>query len=335
MLGRETLLGAIVILLLSAAIAAVETDSGQWNVHIRSDYPYKYNIIGNDLKITITVDYVAKNACYGIIPEVSKGNCDNCYNVVLTERTPAPGRFCAEVIRQIPIVSVTIPLNPDAESRDVYVNITEANAPAEPIIPIECVALEGKIVRTNIELQMCQVQSCDQEKVERLKSELEALQEEYKKECKEFPPKIKPIIPKPSPVPPDFNKIHIPVPMPDLNVIVEDGKKFLKVGDIKLALDTELGVSGNRIVSMVSGKPVDLNVEAAIKRVQKMLGNVKVDEVAVKDLGSGPVYEAKVEKEGKLLGIFPVKMTVTTIINGENLQIERVEKPWWSALVWG
>ncbi len=200
----------------------------KWNVKIESPYKYTYEIHGSTLHLTIYVNYTARNSCYGVKAVVEPMRCPNCYEVKIIEIKPAKNQICAEVIRNIPTVSVDIPLS-NATS-NVLIKITKAERGGTiPISPIICVKIEAKNTRIQQELRNCKI-SCTEEEKKRILEGISELREEAQKNgCKIHIPE--PVFPKqqiekqkppekPVPLknPPEPQKPKTPTPQPKPHV---------------------------------------------------------------------------------------------------------------------
>lgn len=342
-LGILFIVSAAEALSLSITQESAAPQAMNWNVVVNSPYPYDYVINGNTLYLTLHVNYTARNSCYGIEAEASRGDCTNCYKVLVHERKPRPDEMCAEVIRQIPDVTVKMELS--EENKNVYINvlkttgIEDINTPIiKPGIPIDCIKMEAEIVRLQREFQKCLAGEC--ENINEFAQKLEELKRKYREQCKKEPPKVPPI--EPVSAPPKKPIIILPEKPIDLNMIKlpvkikrEDGKIIIESNKISITTDVNLEVIGDQIISTVSKKPIDLNVDRILERVRKTIKLENVVQVELRDNGEEPVYEIKGESQGRLFGIIPVKLKVETKVSATTGDVLGVKKPWWSFLVWG
>lgn len=301
----------------------------RWGIHIESPYRYDYTVDNNAIHIKIYVNYTARNACYGVRTEVEEGSCTNCYTVRIHEIIPEKGMMCAQVIREIPYVTVDIPLPRDGN--EVYVTVISEirTAPPEEIpetnalVPIECVALEAKITR----LQMnCTAGECD----DSVAKELNALQERYREMCGKEPPSFRPYMPEP---PKETPKIILPsqLPIPPEGIREENGRIVIETGAVRVEVETNLAVSGEKVISVKSGKAVDLNVDRIVEVVKRTVTG-EIAQMKLVDTGVKPIYVAEARERRRLLGFIPVNVNVRVFVDAGSGEPITVEKPWWSFL---
>jgi hypothetical protein len=96
-------------------------------------------------------------------------------------------------------------------------------------------------------------------------------------------------------------------------------------------------------VKLSNGKDSEIKVmpdTASQKAMEKLKMNVCSEEnncqIELKEVGQGEqvkaVYEVKVQKQAKVLGLFKTKMQVQAQVDAENGEIIQSNKPWWAFL---
>jgi len=294
-------------------------------VHVDSPYRYEYRVVDGEVQLILHVNYTARNSCYGIYTEVEQGSCEGCYTVRVIEKKPEKGMMCAQVIRNIPTVSAHIPIPKGV--RTIWITVTSGTGKGGINLPSECIALEGKIVQVGELLrQSCVAGECDKN----LSEEYNRLAERYRKICGKEPPRIapprEPEPPKrPIILPPGGPKIPIHLPV-NVRVREENGKIVVEGNVARVVVDLNLEFLQTR---------VDLNVDHIHKKIREKAKVENIKKIVLRKGGTGPIYVAEGEKEGRLLGIIPIKLHIQVIASAENGEVISVRKPWWSFLVWG
>jgi len=118
-------------------------------------------------------------------------------------------------------------------------------------------------------------------------------------------------------------------------------KTTIKSDNIEATSSEKIKVVENKLyIESSSGKNSEVKImpETASAKAIEKLGEVKNVKIELKQVGNGdtakPAYQVSAQKEVKLLGMFKVKMTVNTQVNSETGEAVKMQKPWWSFLVW-
>ncbi|MEM3060507.1 MAG: hypothetical protein QXW70_02385 [Candidatus Anstonellales archaeon] len=141
---------------------------------------------------------------------------------------------------------------------------------------------------------------------------------------------------------------------------IEISPKVLKAGKVEVKAEGKVVEANVSKKSKVEIKPVsdkvlvsDRGVEAEVQKIVLSQNAIKVGEGEVKvspfevanKLGISPkkirivedekkaAYVVDAEKDGKLLGLIPIKVSRTFVVDANTSDILKEEKPWWSALV--
>lgn len=112
-----------------------------------------------------------------------------------------------------------------------------------------------------------------------------------------------------------------------VEVIKERGKVQLRVGNLVVDVKANITVEGNQIRTRVG--VVRVMPDEVVQKLRIRVRNIQLVE------RERPVYIIECEKEGRLLGIFPIRISVTTEVDAETGAVIKEKKPWWAFLVFG
>lgn len=123
-----------------------------------------------------------------------------------------------------------------------------------------------------------------------------------------------------------------------------DGKTKLNSGDVKVDTELPIEVEGNNIlVTQSDGVKSEIKImpdvasEIALNRLRlKVCSEENNCTIELKEVGkeeqSQIVYEFKIQRESKILGLFKKQMSVSAQVNAENGEVISIGKPWWAFL---
>ncbi len=123
-----------------------------------------------------------------------------------------------------------------------------------------------------------------------------------------------------------------------------DGRTKLNSGDVKIKTDLPIESEGNNLrATQSNGVKSEIKImpvvasETALNRLRlKVCSEENNCTIELKEIGKGEqaqiVYELKIQRESKILGLFKKQMQVSTQVNAENGKIVKTEKPWWAFL---
>lgn len=129
-----------------------------------------------------------------------------------------------------------------------------------------------------------------------------------------------------------------------INIMSIEGKTKLNSGDskveTKLSIEVEQNIiratQSNGIKSEIKIMP-DVASKIALDRLElKVCSEENNCTIELKEVGKGEqtqiVYEFKIQRDSKILGLFKKQMNVLIQVNAENGKIISTEKPWWAFL---
>ena len=296
------------------------------HVIVKSPYPYEYEVQDNEVILTIHINYVARNSCYGVRAEVENGECKGCYVVKLVEKTPTKDAMCAQIIRTIPTVTAHIPILEGI--REIKIEVQELSADKSErkklSKSLDCLALEVKMAKIREALANCmRTGNCEE-----VRETLRKLAKEYEKKCGPVEP-IRPIAPPEPPAPP-----RIIIPKLPVELDINNDTVILKGKNITVRVRTKVSVTEKGLVSNISGKEITPDVDEIVEKVQNS-AHVEVRDAELIDTGTGPKYVVKAVKKGRILGIFPTTVDVQVVVDATSGNVVKTEMPWWSFLLWG
>jgi len=294
-------------------------------VKVNSPFPTDYMVLDDHVELKIFVDYTAPNACYGLDVQVEPERCPDCYLVRIVEKTPPPGAVCAQVIRHIPVVTAELPLPRETNVLHVRVEMGGSTPAVGP--SLRCIALGVKMEKIREELMQCaKDRQCDD-----LERELRRISKMYDANCAGAAALPSP---KPSEIPIKPPVVELPKIPAKLDI---NGDALVAEGqNVTVRIRTDIAPTNGGFVSVKSGKPVDLNVDAIIARIRESIRHVaKIINAELVDTGMGPRYVVKVEEEKRLLWVIPVRIRANVVVDASTGEIVDVKKPWWAFIFGG
>ncbi len=313
-----------------------ENEGAEWKVSVKSPYPYSYRFRGNVLLLDINVNYTARNACYSVYAVVTPIRCPNCYDVYIRERRPAPGEMCAQVIRQIPVVTAKIgPLSRATKSVYVVVHGMNGIMPEQNTIygRVKCAVIEKELANLKKMLEQCRVsRNCSEKEI---LQELREKEAELWSECNYKPkPTTPPIAPKPIiinpilPVPPRFKVVLSTVPV---NVVKRDNSVVIEGKEASAKVLSTLIVSDGKLIDKSSGITINVAPDSVAKKIRKKTGG-EIEAMALENIGGKPTYVVRVKRRIRVW-VFTIDIPEKAVIDASSGAVITVEKPWYAGIL--
>ncbi len=121
----------------------------------------------------------------------------------------------------------------------------------------------------------------------------------------------------------------------------EAGQIIIKNNETQATSSEKIKVVENKLLienSEGQYSEVKIMPETASEKAIEKLGNVQNVQIELKQTGTDSstksVYMVKGEKEVKIFGLFKIKMAVSSEVSAETGEVVKIQKPWWSFLVW-
>ena len=128
----------------------------------------------------------------------------------------------------------------------------------------------------------------------------------------------------------DSNKLKLEVD--DKDIEIELKSEGISISDGKIVVDGDISIEYENgvLVSSNSGKKISIMPSELGKKTEFLKKNFI--KISIVDEGN-PKYIAKIEEEGKFIGIIPLSVGIDYEISAETGDIMGVDTPWWSAFV--
>ena len=114
----------------------------------------------------------------------------------------------------------------------------------------------------------------------------------------------------------------------------EIGKSILESGKVEATTSEEIEIEEGKLYTKTNKtkKQVKVLPATASERAREAVKMHKIKDIELVVVDKRPVYIVKGEQEAKLFGFIPTKINTTVEISGEDGEVVKIIKPWWSSL---
>jgi len=114
----------------------------------------------------------------------------------------------------------------------------------------------------------------------------------------------------------------------------EIGKSILESGKVEATTSEEIEIEEGKLYTKTNKtkKQVKVLPATASERAREAVKMHKIKDIELEVVDKRPVYIIKGEQEAKLFGFIPTKINTTVEISGEDGEVVKIIKPWWSSL---
>jgi len=131
-------------------------------------------------------------------------------------------------------------------------------------------------------------------------------------------------------VPANISKVNVVIG--NKTITITPGSKIkITVSNETAEADFELELVNNTLVDPATNKTIKILPNEIRNRMKKE----KINKMSLQRIKGKPVYVVNAEKQGRLLGVIPVRMKVTHNVDPTTGNIDATIKPWWGFLVTG
>jgi len=114
----------------------------------------------------------------------------------------------------------------------------------------------------------------------------------------------------------------------------EIGKSILESGKVEATTSEEIEIEEGKLYTKTNEtkKQVKVLPATASERAREAVKMHKIKDIELVVVDKRPVYIVEGEQEAKLFGFIPTKINTTVEISGEDGEVVKIIKPWWSSL---
>ncbi len=252
-----------------------------------------------DNSVTLWLKVVVPTPCHKVNAEVIPLKCPNCYEVDL--RLVPSSEPCIQVLAEknvevrVPIHYPDMPVHIEVRLVDVLPPLPEVNALEENIEPLPP-----------------RPWMPDLGEIKKIREKIRVIGGKIVDELNR-----------------GIREVNLIIRNKPLELRIENNKVVVSEGNLAVEIAAPIEVSEGGI--KVGEKTINVTPDDVISKLKSAVQLVKKIVLTVEN--NLPVYEVEGETEGSLLFVLPVRLPVKIYVDAETGKELRVEKPWWSFLV--